>query len=75
MKKVFVFASLVVMMLLASAMPVSAGSDNSSLGVNVLLNTEIIAPFPGAGACRQCTLLQASSWSLPGCPGAPIRPG
>ena len=41
MKKVFVFASLVVMMLLASAMPVSADSDNSSLGVNVLLNTEI----------------------------------
>ncbi len=41
MKKVFVFASLVVMLLLGSAMPVSAGSDNSSLGVNVLLNTEI----------------------------------
>jgi subtilisin family serine protease len=41
MKKGFVFASLVVMMLLVSALPVSADSDNSSLGVNVMLNTEI----------------------------------
>jgi subtilisin family serine protease len=41
MKKGLVFASLVVMMLLVSALPVSADSDNSSLGVNVMLNTEI----------------------------------
>jgi subtilisin family serine protease len=41
MKKVFVFASLVVMLLLSTAAPVSAASDNKSLGINVLLNTEI----------------------------------
>ncbi|MBG0787007.1 MAG: S8 family serine peptidase, partial [Anaerolineaceae bacterium] len=41
MKKAFVFASLVVVLLLSSAMPVSADSDNSSIGVNVVLNTEI----------------------------------
>ena len=41
MKKVFVFASLMVVMLLVSAMPVSADSDNGSIGVNVVLNTEI----------------------------------
>ena len=41
MKKAFVFATLVVVLLLSSAMPVSADSDNSSIGVNILLNTEI----------------------------------
>jgi len=41
MKKVIVFASLVVMLLLVSAAPVTAASGNKSLGINVLLNTEI----------------------------------
>jgi len=41
MKKVFVFATLVVVLLLSTAMPVSAESDNSSIGVNIVLNTEI----------------------------------
>ena len=41
MKKVLVFAGLVVMLLLSTAAPVSAASDNKSLGINVLLNTEI----------------------------------
>ena len=41
MKKAFVFATLVVVLLLSSAMPVSADSDNSSIGVNIVLNTEI----------------------------------
>lgn len=41
MKKAFVFASLVVILLLSTALPVSADSDNSAIGVNIVLNTEI----------------------------------
>ena len=41
MKKAFVFATLVVVLLLSSALPVSADSDNSSIGVNIVRNTEI----------------------------------
>ncbi len=40
MKKVLVFTSLVIL-LLVSAAPASAASNNKSLGINVLLNTEI----------------------------------
>jgi len=41
MKKAFVFASLMVVLLLSSALPVSAGSENGSIGVNIVLNTGI----------------------------------
>ena len=53
MKKVIFFAGLVVMLLLSSVAPVSAVSDNQSIGINVLLNTgitdEILSTLGGFG--------------------------
>ena len=53
MKKAIFFTGLVVMLLLSSVAPVSAGSDNLSIGINVLLNTgitdEILGTLGGFG--------------------------
>ena len=53
MKKVLFFACLVTMLVLSTVVPVSADSDNKSIGINVLLNTgitdEILGTLGGFG--------------------------
>jgi subtilisin family serine protease len=56
LKKRILFLSLVIVLLLVSASPVAAESDNKSIGINVLLNTEItddiVAELSGFGKVK-----------------------